>query len=176
MSEPVMLFRIFHYPANWTQSPWGVGEHNDYGVLTILKQDDVGGLEVRDLDGNWVDAPPLPGTFVVNIGDMLEKMSGGLFRSTPHRAKNPSSTRGRLSFPFFYDPSWDVEPYAVDEVVRASIRLKAEEDRVSRPRTPQERWDGLSVDDLRGTYGELLLRRVSKVFPQLAADNLAQDL
>lgn len=173
MHEPVMLFRIFHYPANWTESPWGVGEHNDYGVLTILKQDTVGGLQVRDLHGNWLDAPAIPGTFVVNIGDMLEKMSGGLFRSTPHRAKNPSVTTGRLSFPFFYDPSWDAEPFAVDEAIRESVLQRAAADRVTRARTPQERWDGLTVDELKGTYGKLLLRRVSMVFPELASENLS---
>ena len=150
----------------------GSGEHNDYGVLTILKQDDLGGLEVRGLDGNWLSAPPVPGTFVVNIGDMLEKMSGGLFRSTPHRARNPSSTRGRLSFPYFYDPSWDVEPFAVDDAVRAGVQARASSAGEIAAQAQQERWDGLQVQDLRGSYGELLMKRVSKVFPDLASENL----
>ena len=65
-TDPLTLFRIFHYPpvrgAPDEEPAWGVGEHTDYGVLTILKQDDVGGLQVKSR-GQWVDAPPVPGTF-----------------------------------------------------------------------------------------------------------------
>jgi isopenicillin N synthase-like dioxygenase len=102
-ANPTVLFRIFHYPPD--DGPgWGVGEHTDYGLLTLLLQDDNGGLQVHTPDG-WVDAPPLPGTFVCNIGDMLEGVSGGRYRSTPHRVRNTSG-RSRLSFPFFLDPDF----------------------------------------------------------------------
>src|SRR5207247_6938094 len=83
---------------------WGVGEHTDYGLLTILLQDDAGGLEVRSRS-RWIPAPPVPGSFVCNIGDMLDRMTRGLYRSTPHRVRNPAP-RDRLSFPFFFDPSF----------------------------------------------------------------------
>ena len=68
-TNPLVLFRIFNYPASEQADKWGVGEHTDYGLLTILKQDDTGGLEVKS-GGNWIDAPPIPGSFVCNIGDM----------------------------------------------------------------------------------------------------------
>ena len=73
--EPTVLFRIFHYPPTEDEG-WGVGEHTDYGLLTILAQDDRGGLQVRGRDG-WIDVPPAPGVLVCNIGDMLDRMTGG---------------------------------------------------------------------------------------------------
>src|SRR5262249_62071536 len=92
---------------------WGVGEHTDYGLLTILKQDDAGGLQVK-VQAEWVDAPPVPDAFVCNIGDMLDRLTGGRYRSTPHRVRNLSG-RARLSFPFFFDPNFNatVAPIAL---------------------------------------------------------------
>jgi isopenicillin N synthase-like dioxygenase len=105
-ADPTVLFRIFHYPPT-AGDEWGVGEHTDYGLLTLLAQDSNGGLQVRTPRG-WICAPPLPGTFVCNIGDMLERISDGQYHSTPHRVLNRSG-RDRLSFPFFFDPGFDVE-------------------------------------------------------------------
>src|SRR5262245_51610349 len=102
--EPLTLFRIFNYPPPPDPSLWGVGEHTDYGLLTILLQDDAGGLEVKS-QSRWVSAPPVPGSFVCNIGDMLDRMTRGLFRSTPHRVRNPVP-RDRLSLQFFFDPNF----------------------------------------------------------------------
>jgi isopenicillin N synthase-like dioxygenase len=153
--EPLTLFRIFRYPpdpAAAGPSPrWGVGEHTDYGLLTLLLQDDVGGLQVKT-PGGWLEAPPLPGTLVCNLGDMLERMTGGRYRSTPHRVRN-TSERERFSFPFFLDPSWGAEVHPV-------VPGPAYDDRA-------QRWDGASVFDLRGTYGDYLLAKVSRVFPEL---------
>ena len=106
--DPVVLFRIFHYPPTPPDpATWGVGEHTDYGLLTLLAQDRHGGLQVRTPDGrSWIDAPPIEGAFVCNIGDMLERISGGRWRSTAHRVRNTSGAE-RLSFPFFLDPAWD---------------------------------------------------------------------
>ena len=87
-ADPLLLLRFFNYPARPAPADlpvqWGVGEHTDYGLLTMLWQDDVGGLQVRTDDG-WLDAPPLPGTFICNVGDMLDRMTGGRYRSVPHR-------------------------------------------------------------------------------------------
>jgi isopenicillin N synthase-like dioxygenase len=164
--SPTILFRIFHYPPSMasasTTSPretWGVGEHTDYGLLTLLAQDDVGGLEVRTARG-WLDAPPREGTFVCNIGDMLERMTGGLYRSTPHRVRS-HATKSRISLPFFFDPGWDAKVLPIE-----SPRSEEEE------RSRQERWDGASVFDFGGTYGEYLLGKVQKVFPELARQAL----
>jgi isopenicillin N synthase-like dioxygenase len=105
-ADPVVLFRIFHYPPSQpTADDWGVGEHTDYGLITLLGQDGNAGLQVRTPTG-WVDVPPDADTFVCNIGDMLERLSDGRYRSTPHRVRNTSGAP-RLSYPFFLDPSWD---------------------------------------------------------------------
>jgi len=111
-SDPFTPFRLFYYPADKSglhedgTQRWGVGRHTDYGVLTILAQDEVGGLEVQDINGTWIQAPPIKGSFIVNIGDMLEIWVGGKYKSTPHRVKNTSSIN-RLSAPFFFDPCFD---------------------------------------------------------------------
>ncbi|MEM8998585.1 MAG: 2OG-Fe(II) oxygenase family protein, partial [Acidobacteriota bacterium] len=162
MADPLLLFRIFHYPPSPAGPPggsWGVGEHTDYGVLTMLKQDDVGGLEVRS-GGRWIEAPPVPGSFVCNIGDMLERMTGGLYRSTPHRVRNTSG-RGRLSFPFFFDPDWTAR---VEPVVSGGSAGR------TGPADRTERWDGEDLHAFEGTYGDYVMGKVSRVFPQLAAD------
>jgi len=159
--EPTVLFRIFHYPArgpdgiDWTGS-WGVGEHTDYGLLTLLAQDRHGGLQVK-APGGWIEAPPIEGALVCNIGDMLERLTGGRFKSTPHRVLNRSG-QDRLSFPLFFDPDFlaPMRPLP-DAAVDAS---QADADRAGR-------WDQASVHAFDGTYGEYLLGKVGKVFPAL---------
>jgi isopenicillin N synthase-like dioxygenase len=152
--EPTTLFRVFRYPPAGEAEPgWGVGEHTDYGLLTILRQDDRGGLEVRGRQG-WIAVPPKPDTFVCNIGDMLDRLTEGRYRSTPHRVRNTSG-RDRLSFPFFFDPAWDahVTPLPLDGQPPAD--------------DAHERWDAASVHAWEGPYGEYLTAKVAKVFPTL---------
>jgi len=84
----------------------GSAEHTDYGTLTMLCQDQIGGLQVKGRSGTWVSAEPVEGTFVVNIGDLLARWSNGRFESTPHRVIN-SSTQARYSLAMFVDPNWD---------------------------------------------------------------------
>jgi isopenicillin N synthase-like dioxygenase len=152
-ANPTVLFRIFHYPPSPPDtSDWGVGEHTDYGLLTLLLQDDNGGLQVRTPDG-WIDAPPIPGTFVCNIGDMLDRMTGGFYRSTPHRVRNVSGNE-RLSFPFFFDPDFTAE------VPPLPGRAAIGDDGVAR-------WDGQDLRAFEGTYGDYLTAKVAKVFPEL---------
>lgn len=166
--DPLVLFRVFRYPpgdpdpadpANPAGGPgggrWGVGEHTDYGLLTILGQDRHPGLQVRT-PGGWVDAPPRPGSFVCNLGDMLERLTGGRYRSTPHRVRNISGAE-RLSFPFFLDPSWDAVVQRLPIVERPADDAGA-----------AERWDRTSVHGFSGTYGDYILGKVAKVFPDLA--------
>ncbi len=171
--DPLILFRIFHYPSlpcgpplpdRQSLSPpaesddsWSVGEHTDYGLIALLLQDDCGGLQVRS-GSNWIDAPPVPGSLVCNLGDMLDRMTGGRYRSTPHRVRNTSG-RGRLSFPFFFDPGFDTRVSPIDP------KHVPSDDRSSR-------WDRQNVHAFDGSYGEYLLRKVSKVFPELSRDEL----
>lgn len=156
-SEPLILFRIFNYPADpspESEQRWGVGEHTDYGLLTILLQDSSGGLQVKS-KSRWIAAPHVPGSFVCNIGDMLDRMTKGRYRSTPHRVRNPAP-HDRLSFPFFFDPNFNapVKPIELDgEGVVFDDK--------------DSRWDKASVHKWSGTYGDYVLSKVSKVFPQL---------
>lgn len=163
-AEPTVLFRIFRYPpAAPEEQGWGVGEHSDYGFLTLLAQDSAGGLEVKTPEG-WTAAPPIPGTLVCNIGDMLDRLTGGGFRSTPHRVRNASG-RDRLSFPLFFDPDFAAEivplPGRAGDAAAAIATDRA------------RRWDGASVYALSGTYGDYLLAKVGKVFPELSRQALA---
>jgi isopenicillin N synthase-like dioxygenase len=120
--------------------------------LTLLAQDSNGGLQVRTPDG-WIDAPPVPGTFVCNIGDMLDRLTGGWYHSTPHRVRNVSGNE-RLSFPFFIEPNFD------SEVPPLPGRARGTGD--------EARWDGLDLHAFTGTYGDYLSAKVAKVFPGLA--------
>jgi isopenicillin N synthase-like dioxygenase len=173
-ADPTVLFRIFRYPARPPgDDGWGVAEHTDYGLLTILAHDGTPGLQVKGASG-WLDVPSVPGTFVVNLGDMLDRMTGGRYRSTPHRvrhgaaaaaAADPGSPpRDRLSFPFFFDPGWDAEvrPLPLDGPA-------PDDDR-------DLRWDGTSVHEWSGTYGDYLTAKVARVFPALRDDVLGDDV
>ena len=158
-ADPLVLFRIFNYPSvdvpAGVDAPWGVGEHTDYGLLTVLYQDSIGGLAVHTPQG-WIDAPPLPGTFVCNIGDMLDRMTGGLYKSTPHRVKRNTSGTDRLSFPLFFDPNFEARVQRIEGLQGAPDRDDS-----------AERWDKANVHAFSGRYGDYLLAKVSKVFPQL---------
>ena len=154
-ARPTLLFRVFEYPASSAEdTSWGVGEHTDYGLLTLLAQDENGGLQVKTPDG-WIEAPPIEGALVCNIGDMLDRLTGGFYRSTPHRVKNASG-KSRLSFPFFFDPAFDAQISPLPE--RAA---NARDDSA-------ERWDKANVHDWSGSYGDYLMAKVAKVFPDLA--------
>ena len=155
--EPTELFRIFHYPPSKPETdqefPWGVGAHTDYGLLTILKQDDVGGLEVKAGE-EWIPVPPIPGAFVCNVGDMLDYLTNGYYRSALHRVRNQSG-RERYSFPYFFDPGFQAQ-------------IKALPIRNWRAEAVSTRWDEENLYQFSGTYGDYLLKKVSKVFPDLA--------
>src|SRR6516165_10446982 len=104
--KPATLIKIIRYPAR-AASPQGVGAHRDSGVLTLLLAEPGSrGLQVRrttggDPDDGWVDVPPLPGAFVVNIGELLEVATGGYLRATEHRVNIHGSAVERISVPYF---------------------------------------------------------------------------
>ena len=176
-ADPTVLFRIFRYPVpepGFT-GKWGVAEHTDYGLLTLLAISDrsagqgapepgtldqgpVGsgsegsGLEVR-VGGEWIEVPAVANSFVCNLGDMLERMTNGRLRSTPHRVALP--TRERLSFPLFLDPGWEAE-------IRPLPGFEARS-------SDDTRWDGtdLLADGVAHTYGDYLTAKVAQVFPDL---------
>jgi isopenicillin N synthase-like dioxygenase len=107
---------IYYPPQPEPQDParFGVSAHTDFGCLTLLYQDSVGGLEVLDRQGNWVDAVPIDRTFVVNVGDLLARWTNDRFVSTSHRVRNRSG-RERLSLGVFVDPDFEttIDPAVV---------------------------------------------------------------
>jgi isopenicillin N synthase-like dioxygenase len=105
--------KLVRYPGSAGDgADQGVGAHKDYGFLTLLLQDQVGGLQVQRADGRFHEVPPLAGAFVVNLGELLEVATNGYLLATNHRVVSPPGATERFSVPFFYNPRLDarVEP------------------------------------------------------------------
>ena len=103
------MSNLLHYPYDpkVDQDTWGVREHTDYGLIAILMIGDKG-LEVKSVNNEWFNIDPIPNTFVINVGDILERMTKGLYKSTPHRVRNTVG-KSRFSVPYFYDPGWTAD-------------------------------------------------------------------
>lgn len=120
--SPHLHLKLVRYPGSAPGAPegdgQGVGAHKDYGFLTLLLQDSVGGLQAQREDGLFHEVPPLPGAFVVNLGELLEVATDGYLKATNHRVVSPPGTRERYSVPFFYNSRLDARvkplpfPYA----------------------------------------------------------------
>jgi isopenicillin N synthase-like dioxygenase len=112
--------RMLRYPPQAGDARFnqiGAGAHTDWGGITILAQDDIGGLEVKDRTGSWIAATPIPGTFVINLGDLMARWTNGLYTSNMHRVRNNDSARDRYSMAFFYSP----RPDAVIEAIPSCV-------------------------------------------------------
>lgn len=137
--KPMCTLRLLHYPPTTTQQ--GCGAHTDYGLFTILRQDEtIGGLQVRNRSMEWIDAPPFKDSFVVNVGDMMSRWTDGEYSSTVHRVKSPDVTsdllggvvrRSRYSVPFFFNPDYDA-------VVESIVSNKGEEEDETRAHTSKK--------------------------------------
>ena len=134
LEDSLSTLRLLHYPIVPRRTDSGLGSspepevklsctpHTDSGILTLLHQDPTGGLEVRNSNGDWVSAPYIPESLVVNIGDLMAKVSGGRFVATMHRVRAPglkpgcegAGGRGRFSVPFFFEPGENCLIRAVD--------------------------------------------------------------
>jgi isopenicillin N synthase-like dioxygenase len=114
IDRPISRGSILYYPPqppDMGADQFGVSSHTDYGCLTLLYQDDTGGLQVQGSGGTWLSASPISGTFVVNVGDLLARWTNDRFRSTPHRVVNGSG-HARFSTALFIDPNAEtlIEP------------------------------------------------------------------
>ncbi|KIW63368.1 hypothetical protein PV04_10217 [Phialophora macrospora] len=128
-TKPYSILKMAHYPGkgrgqlSGTDEPSSIRPHTDYELLTILLQDEIPSLEVLSNTGHWIQAVPIPGTFVVNIGDSLSMLTNGLFVSTMHRVVNVSEW-DRYSVPFFLGANQDAEIKAMAKFVSAENPAK----------------------------------------------------
>ena len=106
-SQPLSRASLVYYPSQpkeFGSDQFGVSAHTDFGVLTILCQDNVGGLQIQDLNGDWFHAPPIPDTLIINVADLLARWTAGAYKSTPHRVVNESG-KERMSIVLAFDPN-----------------------------------------------------------------------
>lgn len=128
-SEHISVLRLIHYPPRPDGQPvpedaMAAGAHTDYGCITLLAQDDVGGLEVQAKDGSWISAPPVEGALVVNIGDLLQRWTNDQYRSTQHRVRNLAPGKHRYSMPFFVEPKFDTPVECISTCTSATEPAK----------------------------------------------------
>ncbi len=119
-NAPLSRASLVYYPdqpKEMGEMQFGVSEHTDFGLLTILCQDSVGGLQIKGLDGQWFHAPPIEGTLIVNVADLLSRWTGGIYKSTPHRVVNLSGQE-RLSIVLAFDPDPEtlINPGEIPEI------------------------------------------------------------
>lgn len=117
--DHISVLRLLHYPPRPANvevdaQTKAAGAHTDYGCITLLAQDDIGGLEVCNAQGEWIAAPPIKDAIVVNIGDLMQRWTNDQYRSTAHRVASPPSDTHRYSMPFFVEPRFDSEVRCID--------------------------------------------------------------
>eukprot|EP00439_Symbiodinium_sp_Y106_P081300 s18_g20.t1 len=135
--EPHVQAKLVHYPTPATDAEGGflgVGPHSDSGFLTLLLQDPSGGLDFLDASGGWVEATPQPASVVCNLGEVVQLITGGRYPATVHRVRRPT-VAGRLSAPFFWNPSLDVEVQPLD----LAGKVPSLTGRIGRPEEAQNR-------------------------------------
>ncbi|MFY0642543.1 MAG: 2OG-Fe(II) oxygenase, partial [Bermanella sp.] len=112
--DHISVLRLLHYPPRPEHSETNAqtkaaGAHTDYGCITLLAQDHIGGLEVCNAQDEWIAAPPIKDSIVVNIGDLMQRWTNDQYRSTAHRVASPPSDTHRYSMPFFVEPRYDTQ-------------------------------------------------------------------
>lgn len=161
---PHVQAKLVHYPGTGAKGEvdpvvpgeLGCGAHSDSGFLTLLLQDEVGGLEVLNGEGRWIRARPEPRSLVCNLGEVLEVFSGGTYRSTVHRVQRPASGVSRLSAPYFWNPS-------LDSVVTPLARLDSGLERPATGRPAEE------VNRILSSYGMNAFKSLARSHPAVFA-------
>lgn len=154
--DPEATIKAVRYPAPVAgQQPQGVGTHRDFGLLTFVLQDAVGGLQVEHADGHYMDVPCLPGSFVVNLGEMLQVATHGYYKATVHRVVSPPAGVERFSTIYFFNPRLDatLDPVVLPTDLADSARGGASDD----PANP-----------ILSTYGENILKVRLRAHPDVA--------
>jgi isopenicillin N synthase-like dioxygenase len=149
-TKPTSMLRLLHYPPQAPQDSGdslGTRAHTDTGLITILAQDQVGGLEILLKSGEWVSAPPVKHSYVINIGDMMKTWTDGVFASTPHRVINRSG-RERYSVPFFVNPNYHT-PF---------------EKLIDNPSPKEAIFESLSANPDKKCYGDWLVGVYSRIY------------
>ena len=207
MHEPVVLPRMFRYlpqeekslskesqqqllpqdqPPQEQSPQWGIGEHSDYGLWTMILTD-APGLEFQHpTTKTWHEVPFLANSIIMNVGDVLDRLTAGRFVSAYHRARNLSTSEYRLSLPFFYDPSWHARmktlPLSLTSNGDASNEgIDAVEELEKSLDTPEraQRWSKTKITcafDGKVEYSEFLAKKVAKVFPDLVPEEVWKNL
>jgi isopenicillin N synthase-like dioxygenase len=154
--DPSTLIKIVRYPGTHEPEPQqGVGAHKDSGVLTLLwVEPGKGGLQV-ERDGSWVDAPPVDGAFVVNIGELLEYATDGYLKATNHRVVSPQAPDERISIPFFFNPALDARLPLIDLPAELAEQARGVTKDPSNP--------------IHALYGENALKSRLRAHPDVAA-------
>jgi isopenicillin N synthase-like dioxygenase len=175
--RPMSLTKMIRYPPT-PEGGAGVNAHHDTGFLTLLAPGDIAGLQVANPAGDWIPAPMIPGTFVVNLGEMLQSMTGNYFVATPHRV---IATEPRLSAAYFHGPSLDtrLDPIDLDprfaDAVASSPRHASAGFMASAAETDAGVGDMSSGHHAR-TYGEQLWNYFVRSYPENVARHHADAL
>ena len=153
------------------ETRWGIGPHSDYGLWTMILTD-AAGLEFRHPQHGWTRVPHIDGAFVMNVGDVLDRLTSGLYKSRHHRARNLTSRASRLSIPFFYDPNWSARMRALPIVPPDGACDDHDESR-------EQRWSRTKIScafDGSVEYSAFLAKKVAKVFPDLVPKQVLASL
>lgn len=164
--QPMSLTKMIHYPPT-PDGGAGVNAHHDTGFLTLLAPGPTSGLQVLNPLGDWIDVPTVPGSFVVNLGEMLQAMTGNYFIATAHRVITSSE---RLSAGYFHGPSLDTELERIDLAPRFADAVAASERHRERGYMASAAATDSGTDDMDGelaasTYGEQLWNYFCRSYP-----------
>ena len=179
LGDPIILPRVFYYPPvptsaatkSTTPTHYGIGPHSDYGFWTMIVTDAPGLEFCHPTNQTWHGVPHIPNSIVMNVGDVLDRLSGGHYISAYHRVRTTPNTTPRMSLPFFYDPHWHA---------RLQPLLGTTTQQQPVPSIVHERWSRtkLTAHGFDGTveYSEFLSKKVAKVFPSLIPPSTWRNL